>query len=94
VAQVKFPRRAGFSIIRRTFSNYPARAGFPGNSFLVGHQEKGLALNVRGDLAPSLFKALHGLKGSSEELGHLFLGFLESLAQGTELFGIQGLSFS
>jgi hypothetical protein len=49
---------------------------------------------VHGDLAPSLFKALHGLEGGSEDLSHLFLGFLEPLPQGTELFGIQGLSFS
>jgi hypothetical protein len=65
VAQVEFPRRARIAIFRRTASNIPAGAGFPGVPPPIGYQEERLAFNVPRNLAPSLFEALDGLEGSS-----------------------------
>jgi len=54
-----------------------------------GQQKEQLPLNINGNFAPPLFKALDCLEGDSQEVGHLLLSLLESLPKQTEFFVIQ-----
>jgi hypothetical protein len=89
VPQVKFPRRADFPNFRRTVPNIPTGAEFPARPAPIGYQKERLPFDVHRDLAPSLFKALHGLEGGSEKSGHLLLGLPEFLAHYSKFLMIQ-----
>jgi hypothetical protein len=85
---LKLPGRTVFPPGGRASLNLPARAGSFAAARFHGRQEKNLPFDVCGDLAPSLLEALHGPDGGSQELSHLFLGFLHALAEGREFIGV------
>jgi len=75
ISGLKFPGWACFSLVKRTILNNPAWffelivLAFPGD------KEKHLPLNIGRHRSPALFVAVDSLKGISEQLGHLPLGF-------------------
>jgi hypothetical protein len=81
IARIKFPCRTTLTSLHGTVLNIPARPSIVRFSFLHIQQEKHLTFDVYGNLPPSLFKALNGLKRSSQKLCHFFLRLLEFLAK-------------
>jgi hypothetical protein len=78
VPGIEFKGRAIFPAVVRTIQHVPAFV----IEFSRVHQNPGkkkqeLALNMVGDLAPTLFIAVNGLDGNPQKLGHFLLGFIE-----------------
>ena len=84
----ELPGRTGLPEVRRAFADFPAGAGVPSKLIFPRRKEKHLALDERRDLPPPLLEALHRADGSSQELSHLLLGFLQALAEGQEFSGV------
>jgi len=89
LTQVEFPSRTTLAGIGGALAYLPTSLCSPFTvSRLQSLQEEYLPFNVRGNLSPSLFKALDGLNRRSQELGHLLLRLSKGLAEKSELFGI------
>ena len=81
IARIEFPGRTTLTSLYGAALDIPARPGIVRLSFLHIQQEKHLTLDMYGNLPPSLFKTLNGLKRSSQKLCHFFLRLLELLAK-------------
>ena len=72
---LKFPCGALLLDLLGTSLHDPTRSGPFVLRRLECHKKKGLALDIRRDIPPSLLEALYGLEGGAQELGHLLLRF-------------------
>ena len=76
-AGIILPGRARLFHFRRAFFNGPA--GFLSIFFAPhsGKQKKQLSFHVGGHLAPALFIAVDRFQRGTQQLGHLFLSFIQ-----------------
>ena len=88
LSNLKLPCRAVCFLVRRTFFYSPTR--FSALPFLSdpGEQEIHLSLRRRWNEPPALFVTLNCLNRNSEQQCHLFLCFVQFLAEVDELFAV------
>lgn len=67
-------------MFRRAFFYCPAGLVAFGFSFESGKQKKELALDMHGYIPPALLVAVNGFQRRTEQFGHLFLGFVQTLS--------------
>lgn len=87
---LKLPCRAFFSMFARTFLYNPARLLSIHSSSLSGKQEEYLPLHMTRHRSPSLLVAVYCLNRRSEQLGHLPLRLVQSLAKITKFLAVHG----
>ena len=74
IPYLQFPRRAILPQCIRAVLHDPTGNRDPACRALHGKEKEHMPFYVRRDFPPALFKALHGLVGRPQELGHLLLG--------------------
>ena len=74
VSGIELPRRTLLLEFGWAFLYYPT-GFFPFIGCASLEQEKNLTFYLGGDFSQTLFVAVYGLDGFSQQLGHLFLGF-------------------
>ena len=90
ISSFKLPGRTVCFLVSRTFFYSPTCFSASPVLCYSGDHEKHLPLRKKRNRPPSLFIAVNRLKGSSEQLGHLFLCLVQFLAKVVELFAVHG----
>ena len=85
---LEFPSRASKFQLRRAASYLPTGATSRLMLLLSRKEKEELPLNMGGDVAPSLFIAVDGLKGCPQQFGHPFLGLAEGLTHAGEFITV------
>jgi hypothetical protein len=88
---LKFPRRAFLPVLQATVLNLPAGAEVL-HPFFHGQEKQHQPFDVPGDSPPPLLETLDGPDRGPQELGHLFLGFLQAPTKSGKFSGVHGSS--
>jgi hypothetical protein len=86
--ELEFPGRTMAFFLNRTLSYIPAPALRPTRRIAMREKKQHLSLDMNRNFSPSLLVTMHSLNRCTKQLSHLFLRFVEFLADMTEFLSI------
>jgi hypothetical protein len=90
ISGLKFPGRTLFLLLWGTVLYYPARFAAFTISIHSGNKKVHLPLHIGWNGSPCLLVAVDSLYRGSEQLCHLFLGFVETFSEMNKLVAVHG----